>query len=64
MTDHHAPRHSPANPSHHHEPRYDSGSVLEAAGVDPNRTPVDRLSEAAQWALANHYFLWESDVTE
>lgn len=34
--------------------------TLEGAGVDPDRTPVDRLPEAAQWALANALFDWES----
>jgi hypothetical protein len=29
--------------------------VLENQGVDPDRTPVDRLPEHAQWALAYHY---------
>lgn len=34
--------------------------ALLSAGVDPQRTPVDALPEHAQWALATHYWGWES----
>lgn len=39
-------------------------STLLDAGIDPHRTPVDRLPEAAQWALANAVFGWETDTSD
>lgn len=38
--------------------------ALLSVGVEPNTTPVDHLTEAAQWALVNQRFQWETDTSE
>lgn len=38
--------------------------ALLSVGVEPNTTPVDHLTEAAQWALANQRFQWETDTDD
>lgn len=38
--------------------------ALLSVGVEPNTTPVDHLTEAAQWALVNQRFQWETDTSD